>query len=437
MGRRRLMAASGPAAMALALGILLIPANALAANTANADTVTIALSPTTLDYHNQTIEVAGNVMPAAATSVTVTYLNSADQTTNLTLTTDASGDYQATISNLEPTSQTITASTATASASAELDFAVDAVTVTLKPVPASVPVNSTVTLSGEVHYQSGTTAYALPGDALTISGPGLTPVSATTAADGSFSAKLKVSIANKQVWTVTSAATPYLSEGQASVTSTTQWPTQFTSFRAHLGANGEISLNACAFSYAPLGDGDPLDGPISYQYSASPSGPWKTLGVPKVKQSTYCSQGDQAARTPSYPAHFKAPLTDGYYRAVFAGTRDEVPSKSAVLHKWRYRTRITGFTISPRDVGAGGKVTVSGRLWVRTTKWTPDAHQKIVIEYLYRNKVYVLKERLTTSVTGRFRGTFRVPRSARWLAVYDGVTTQFATKTGSIHISVR
>jgi hypothetical protein len=59
------------------------------------------------------------------------------------------------------------------------------------------------------------------------------------------------------------------------------------------------------------------------------------------------------------------------------------------------------------------------------------------MEYRYRGKTYVLRQRLTTSATGRFRGTFRVPRSARWLAVYDGDKTQFAAATGSIHISVR
>lgn len=428
--------------MAVALGVLLAPANALAGPataTANATTVTISLSPTTLDYHNQTIAVSGTVTPAAVTSVTITYLNSAGQTTPLVLSTDASGDYQEDISNLEPAAQTITASTETASASAELGFAVDAVTITLNPVPASVPLNSKVTLSGSVSYESAATSYPLPGDELTITAPFSSPVTATTAADGSFSAKVDAyELSDSQAWTVNSAATPYLSEAQTSATSTTQWPTGFTSFSANLGAEGEISLDACAFMFAPLVVGDPLDGPVTYQYSASRSGPWKTLGVPNAVEGTYCSQGQPAGTlTSSYPAHFKAPLANGYYRAVFAGTSDQAPSKSAVLHRWRDRTKITEFAVSPRTVRANGKVTVSGRLWVRTTKWIPDAHQKVVIEYRYKGKVYVLRQRLTTSAAGRFRGTFSVPRSASWLAVYDGDTTQFAAATGSIHIAVR
>ncbi len=442
MVRRRFIAMGGAAATAVALGILLVPADALAAPgsaTSDAGTVTIALSPATLDYHDQTITASGSVTPAAATSVTVTYLDSADQATQLVVTSDASGDYEAIISNLEPTSQAITASTATASASAELDFALDAVTITLNPVPASVPLNSKVTLSGSVTYESGATSYPLSGDDLTITAPFSNPVTATTAADGSFTAKVDAyNLSDSQIWTVTSAATPYLSEAQASVTSNTQWPTGFTSFSVSLSAEGEISLDACAFMYAPLIVGDPLDGPVTYQYSASLSGPWKTLGVPPPVEGTYCSQGQPAGTlTSSYPAYFKAPLANGYYRAVFAGTNDQAPSRSAVLHRWRDQTKITEFAISPRTVGINGNVTVSGRLWVRTTKWIPDAHQKVVIEYRYRGKVYVLKQRLTTSAAGRFRGTFRVPRSARWLAVYDGAKTQFAAATSSIEISVR
>ena len=84
-----------------------------------------------------------------------------------------------------------------------------------------------------------------------------------------------------------------------------------------------------------------------------------------------------------------------------------------------------------------GKVTVSGRLWRLNGKWLPDARQHVVIEFRYKNKTYTFSRHLTTNSAGRFRGTFAVPHSAAWLALYSGSSTEFATASKAVTIRIR
>jgi hypothetical protein len=116
-------------------------------------------------------------------------------------------------------------------------------------------------------------------------------------------------------------------------------------------------------------------------------------------------------------------------------------SVSKVIQLWGYPTKITGFTIAPRRVSHDGKITVAGRLWRLKSKWLPDKGATITIEYRYKNKTYKLRPQLTTNSAGRFKGTFRVPRSGAWLAVYSGAykfgLVDFATASNAVGVKVR
>jgi hypothetical protein len=171
---------------------------------------------------------------------------------------------------------------------------------------------------------------------------------------------------------------------------------------------------------------------VEYQYASSSDGPWVALGTAKANDNDTCDAFDGG-----FTGRFTAPLANAYYRAFAPAVPGQMSAVSQVIHLWKYPTKITGFTITPRTVGRNGKVTVSGRLWERKKKRTPDARQRIVIEFRYKNKTYVIGQRLTTDSAGRFRGTFRVPRTAPWLAVYEGGGKQFATASKALTIRVR
>jgi hypothetical protein len=318
--------------------------------------------------------------------------------------------------------------------------ATDPVTLTLDPLPSALPLNSPVTVAGTAAYATGGTSHALAGAPLTITAKngGVPAVTVTTASDGSFSDATTMPLSDSQCWTVSSAATSTLGAAQATVCVNTLWPTQFGLVTANLSTRGTISLDGCVFLEAPLTSGTPLEGPITYQYSASRVGPWKKLGTVQGVANTYCPTTlGPGSPSWSFPAHFKAPLANGYYRAVYAGASDAQSAASQILHRWKNRTRITGFTITPTSVRRNGTVTVSGRLWQLTSKWTADPRQKVVVKFRYGHKTYVFAQQLTTGPAGRFRGTFRVPRRASWFALYNGNRTQFAVASGAIVVSVR
>jgi hypothetical protein len=284
---------------------------------------------------------------------------------------------------------------------------------------------------------SGGSPHALANSLLSITTPPGYGISATvkTAADGSFSyVTPDIGTANPRVdFTVRSAATPYLAAAQLVVTLHINQEAEINLFSGDLTAYRMVRFFACGGLPEPLAD-VLLVGPLEYQYSRGPDGPWNTLGTGKLVADGPCF-GDQFGGT--YTASLKAPLANAYYRAYAPAVAGQEAAVSQVIHLQRFPTRITGFSITPRRVSRGGEVVVSGRLWRLIRKWSPDAGQRIVIELRYRHKTFTLRTRLTTNSAGRFRGTFAVPRTAAWRALYKGSKTQFATATRAINVRVR
>jgi hypothetical protein len=447
-----LVAVAGVAALA---GSLLLPAAASAqpAGAPVTPTVTLVLSPATVDYGHQSIAASGRVTtsagPVADVTVTVSYVDVDQQFAQISLTTGTNGSYSGTIPDPETAAQEVTASvaatssTTAASESAELGFTTDAVTITASFVPPYVNAFSTGTLSGVANYVFEGSPHPLANSTLSITSPGnddLPAISATveTSADGSFSYVTPQTGApsdgpESAEFTVSSAATPYLEAGQLTVYMPINQVAEINNFSGTISAARVLRFSACAGTVAELSDG-PLIGPLEYQYSRTPQGPWKKLGTGKSEANGPCGE-DGAGGT--YLGKFTAPHASAYYRAYAPAVPGQMSAVSNVIRLQRYLTEITGFAISPRRVKPEGKVSVSGRLLELTGKWLPDKGAAITIEYRYKDKTYTLKHRLTTNSAGRFKGTFRVPRTAAWLAVYSGDHDHFATASTSVRITVR
>jgi hypothetical protein len=448
-----LAAAAGVAALA---GTVLLPASASAqaAGTPVTPTITLVLSPTTVDYGHQSVTASGTVTtsggPVEGATVTVSYIDTEGQSAQISLPTGTNGGYTATIPDPDPAAQSVTAavaataSTGTASASASLGFTTDAVSISASFAQPDVNAGSTDTLSGVASYISGGAPHPLANSTLSITAPGdfppISPVNTTvtTAADGSFSYTLvPVPDGAGMDFTVSSAATPYLEAGQLTVALLINQGAGVDDFTGTLGADRVLRFVACAGIGDPLVNA-PLDGPLEYQYARASQGPWKTLGTGKPNDNGPCYLGHNSGGDGTYTGKYTAPLANGYYRAYAPAVPGQMSAVSHVIHLWKYPTKITGFTITPCSVGRAGKVTISGRLWAALTKKrTPDARQRIVIEFRYHNKTYVLRHRLMTDSAGRFRGTFAVPHTAAWLALYKGGKTQFATASKAVTIKVR
>ncbi len=416
------------------------PAEAATATTT--PTITIALSPDTLDYGHQTVVVSGTVSAVpAGTAVTIGYENSSDAADQVVATTGASGGYQATIANPEAAAQTVTAtvaatdSTDAASASAPLGFSKDDVTITAGFASPVVDAGLPDLMTGTVTYTSAGGQVPLAGMTLTLTTDAyFVPKSATvtTAADGSFSYLAPGTYGGSEDYTISSAATPFLNAAEQHASFDINLAAGITQFTGTLSAEHVLRFDACGGLAEPLADG-PLFGPLYYQYATKASGPWRTLGVGRENENGPCFD---AAYGANYPGKFRAPPTAGYYRAYTPRVKGQTPAVSNVIHLWRYQAKITGFALTPRKVARNGKITVSGRLWRRGTKWLADAKQKVTIEYRYHGKTYKLRQ-LTTTSSGRFSGTFRVPRTARWLAVYAGGRNQFSVATKPAEVTVR
>jgi hypothetical protein len=442
------------ASLAALTTILLVPA-AASAQPAGTPTITLALSPTTVDYGHQNVTASGTVTtsagPVASAAVTVSYLDIDKQAAQISLTTGSDGRYSGTIPDPETAAQTVTASvaatssTAAASASAQLGFTADAVTITASFAQPSVNAGSTDTLSGVASFTPpGGTPQPLANRVLTIIASDylvIDPVSTTvtTAADGSFSyVTPDVGTADSSVaFTVSSAATAYLDAGQLTVSLKINQDAQFGYFSATVSPERVLQFSACAGIPSPLENG-PLLGPVDFQYSTSRHGPWKTLGTAKSEAyNGSCSSGSLTPGDGTYWRSFKAPLANAYYRAYAPAVPGQMSAVSQVIRLHRDPTRITGFTMTPRRVSRGGKVTVSGRLWRLKGRWLPDAHGQIVIEIRYKGKTYTLTHRLTTNSAGRFHGVFPVPHTAEWLALYRGGGIDFGVASKAITVRVR
>jgi hypothetical protein len=393
--------------------------------TVSGDTETLAYSGTV-----SAVDPDGQSAPVNGATVSGSYTNQSSQVVPVSSVTDASGGFTGTITDPNPNiSQPFVLSvpaTATMAGGSEIEelFGGGAGT-SIAASLGAVNRGSAATLSGTLSYQYAGVTYPAASESLTIasSEAGFTPVTVSADGSGHFTYTTTAQTGDS-VWTITFAGNDYLAGTQATLPLTVNQPTSIAHFTAGLSAFGVLSLKACVST--------PLATRLTYVYSASAHGPWRTLGTVAPGTDSACT-----GTMVGFPHRFTVPLANGYYQARFASVPGAQASASGVLHEWKHLTRITGFKVSPTSVSKGGTVTVTGRLWVKSGTWKPLAHRRVAIYFEYNNTIYVYVKEMTSNSTGRFSGRYRVEVTAPWIAQYNGDSTHFASDSAVITVRLR
>jgi hypothetical protein len=416
-------------------------------------TITLTASPASIDYSSQAVTFSGqatDIPPGDTTAqdyadqpVVVygppTSANPSGQQFNLT--TDSQGDYSFTLATA-PTGeyQAEMAGTATALPASPAD-----VTVTAAPDPvqlaaaftrSTIDYGQTDELTGTATYTaSGGATKPLANAAVTIARaapPGQGELHAVTNAAGHFSVPVPRQTVTGN-WTVTAGGGSLLRQARQDLTLTVRQETGFRHVSIVLGAFKTLTVRACLIVSSQGSPGKPVIAPIALQYSRKAKGtPWRTLAtIRPVSGVSYCPNG-----SPVWQATVNAPAPSAYYRLDFAGTQSLEADNTGPVDRWRDLTRITSYTVTPRRVAANGAITISGRLWRRTTSWHPEAGRRVAIQFKYLGVWYQFQFEPRTNSRGYFSGRFTVYVTSTWIAKFFGDKTHFGCVTSGVKVTV-
>jgi hypothetical protein len=415
---------------------------------ADAAVVTVLLNPAVIDFDHQTVTFTGLVtdVPTATTvsqplAGPVTISGPAGLSFQATAGPDGTFKVSAPTAVVGQTYQAAVAATdmttAATSAPVTVTERADQVGVKAKLGHATIKYGQADTVSGIVEYRpTATGAYQpLRGTTVTIARTtpaGQSPIKAVTKADGTFTAAIP---AQKTAgsWTVSAGGTALLKAAKSKpMTLNVQLATSFKRVAIGLSAFKALSVKACLSVTSPGGSQKSFGSSITLEYASSAKGPWKKLRT--IKPTTgiaYCPTG-----SPVWQATLAAPVPNGYYRLGFGGSSSLQRVTGRAVHRWRRLTKITSFSISPHRVRAMGAVTVKGRLWHHTSSWQPYAGHKVVILFRYRGEWFFYQDEPRTNSRGYFSGRFTVFVTSPWIAQFDGDTTDFASATRRIDLTV-
>jgi hypothetical protein len=216
--------------------------------------------------------------------------------------------------------------------------------------------------------------------------------------------------------------------------------TAITGFTAKLNPYWQVSYHGClGLAAGTPGFVPPLAG-LAIQYSAGPHGPWHALGTVPAQRGNVCGNDGR-----TFAGAATARLSNAYYRASYAVTAarqaatGDLPSAGAVVHAWKYVTRIAGFTVSKRTVASGGKLTATGHLqFYSGGKWRVVAHQVVQIILLPKgSRTWYWIVRVETNPWGKFTATVTDPVTATWSAEYLGNGSHLAAVGAYISVTLK
>jgi hypothetical protein len=414
---------------------------------------TVILNPVTIDYAHQTATFTGQVTgvwpgsgtaipaPAPISGATVQLLGPfGSATTGPTGTTDAQGHFsiaaptarigQQYEASLAPSSQ----ATGDTSSPVVVTETADPVALTASLAHATIKYGQPDTVGGTLSYEPlGTKSFVvLTGATVTLAAAGQKHVTAVTNAKGAFTASLPAQHA-KTTWTVSAGGTALLEVAAKSLPLSVQLPTEFKKVSLSLGPFRGLSVKACLNVTSPGSTGAEIIEPVILQYAGAAKGPWKKLAtiLPHENTAGYCAAG-----TPVWLGSPTVPVTNGYYRLSFSGTPGLQPASTAAAHRWRYATRVTGFKVTPHQVGYKGAVTVSGRLWHNTGSWHPYAGRAVQVVFQVGSSFFVYTGEPKTNSGGYFSGRFTVQETAQFLGQYAGDKTDFGSASAAVKVTV-
>jgi hypothetical protein len=245
----------------------------------------------------------------------------------------------------------------------------------------------------------------------------------TTTATGGFSIKLPERAAGGALY-AGSAAAKGLAATVVRFTLKVVHPTQIGSFKVSLSQYWKVSVSGCL----GLPGGDKTERiahttGLTVQYKAA-GGFWNKLGAINGSESDVrCGTGGI-----KFTGTLAAKLSSADYRVVYAGTTgvtSYAAATGAAVLAWKYDTRITGFTLSPATVAAGGKVTIKGTLQYLNKSWLNDGGQPLVVGLLRKGTTkWVWPFVVKTNAAGQFSATLKVPYSATWQVRFNGDNTK-------------
>jgi hypothetical protein len=245
----------------------------------------------------------------------------------------------------------------------------------------------------------------------------------TTTATGAFSITLPNRASGGTLYAGSTSAT------SAALTLKVVHPTTISSFKASLSQYWKLSVSGCLG--LPASDKTEKithTTGLTVQYKAA-GGYWNKLGVIPSESDHACGTGGI-----EFTGSFPAKLNSADYRVVYSGTTGVTSfgvSGSNALLEWRFNTRITGFTITPTTVNAGGSVTVKGTLQYLNKSWLNYGGQPLVVGLVRKgSSTWTWPFVVKTNASGQFSATFKVPYTSTWQVRFNGNNT-----TGGGHLS--
>ncbi len=306
-----------------------------------------------------------------------------------------------------------------------------------KVTPAHLKYGQKATLTGSVQYLSGKTWANLAGGAVHLFEGRIELGSVSTAKNGSFKATLPTT--HGPPWRATLSAALLLQQASAIGNLSISVPMRVKTFTASLSVLGSIKAAGCLEVTVPVHYGP--QSKIEIQYAAGSRGPWKELGKLQLRNVAGAPALCRDANESYFGGSIRAKLANAYYRADFPGNYSFQPTVSSVIHAWRYQTRITNYKVSPRAISTGGKVRISGRLWVRGKTWRPYAKRKVDIIYNEKGTSYWahLGNPVKTSANGYF-SQIGVGSSGKFVAIfyafYPGSKTDLAAESNGVPVAI-
>ncbi|HET7016931.1 MAG TPA: hypothetical protein VFI65_23610 [Streptosporangiaceae bacterium] len=414
-------------------------------------TITLKATPATIGYAHPTVTLSGTVTglrpdgsqgPLAGETVFV--LGS-----SYSGITDASGNYSIAVAYMGTYSVYVqgTDTGYATSPSVTVSGHATQTALTAKLSTTKTSFGRTVTVSGTLTYKPGSTWVPLAGAQVVIADAGYPQNAPITNSAGHYSATF-TAIGAGVVTVYFHSEIPglftssqWLDGAQAQTKSlTVTLPTAITRFSATVDSRGVVSVHGC-LGIDAIWSGSAYYGqhPVTIQYAPRPSGPWQRLGTITVARNDIsCGIAELEA---SFTGTFPARLARAYYRAHFPGEPQQgepwQSSTGPAQLAWKYQTKFSPFTVSPRHVAKGGRITISGRLLQDTSGWRGFGHQQVLI--IYRKpgqKTWYWIAKTRTSAAGRFSARVKAPFNAYWSVYYAGNASHFVSSPAGVYVSV-
>ena len=245
--------------------------------------------------------------------------------------------------------------------------------------------------------------------------PSSTTNSTVTDAHGKFT--MRVPSTGSTTWTVATLQSIYFHPAAVNRSLSVALRNAITNFKAKVSSFAVVTYSGCVIAQ-PSG--------VVIEYAAKKTGPWRRLKIKPVDDGSLCTPGHGTGLAFSGTAI--AHLAAAYYRAVFPASRQWQLAVSRSVFLRKYLTKITSFSVTPRNAVKGDHIRVSGRLWAENGhgRWQPYGQRRVLVVFRYRGAWYRYRVEPKTSKAGWFSGRFPVYSSSRYFSQYDGDKAHFA-----------